>query len=285
MFVAPGALALGNDILRSFDDLADERTIPAGARVGIGVVLAVIVTFGALVALYGAGLLIAGVGDLVRRRRVVEGRVLRLRERGDDNKRFWHVAVDDGTTDRVRAWRVRAPGSVHQGATVRARVSPWLRHVADLTLVRADDHAIAAVPTAAPVTVAPAVAVPPLPDATAVTAALGTPVAIDAGATRHPLAIDGASRTFVTPDGGRVITAWIQPGEIDAHRHMPPALATAVSGLGDETYRSPVGGGIVTRVDGNVLMVVATLPALDDQARDRAISAVAHATLTAAAAR
>jgi hypothetical protein len=284
-FVAPGALALGNDILRSFDDLADERTIPAGARVGIGVVLAVIVTFGALVALYGAGLLVTGVADLVRRHRDVEGRVLRLRERGDDNKRFWHIAVDDGTTDRVRAWRVRAPGSVHQGATVRAHVSPWLRHVADLTLVRADDHATAAVPTAAPVTVAPAIAVPPLPDATAVAAALGVPVAIDTSATRHPLAIDGASRTFVTPDGGRVITAWIQPGEIDAHRHLPPALATAVSGLGDETYRSSAGGGIVTRVGGNVLMVVATLPALDDHARDRAISAVAHATLTAAAAR
>jgi hypothetical protein len=279
-FVAPGAVALGNDILRSLDDVADERTIPAGARVGIGIALAIIVTVGALIALYGIALLLVGFVDFVRGQRVIEGRVLRLRERGSDNKRFWHIAVDDGTTDRVRAWRVRVPGAAHQGATVRARVSPWLQHVAGLELVRADDHATTAAPATAPVSVAVTAQPPPLPDAATVATALGAPAAIDTSAARHPLAIDGASRTFVTPDGGRVITAWIQPGELAAHRQMPPSLATAVTGLGDESYRSPVGGGIVTRVDAHVLMVVATLPSLDDEARDRAITAVARAALT-----
>ena len=277
--IAPGAISVADAILRSFDDLAENRSVPGGVRVGIGVALAVVVTIGALLAAYGAGLLIAGVGDLVRRRRPIEGRVLRVRERGDD-KRFWHVAVDDGTTDRVRAWRLKRPPPVHQGATVRARVSPWLRHVSDLVVVRGDDLATAMVVTApAAVSAGLAGAPPPLPDAAAVSAALGWPVSAAADAVPHPLAIEGASRTFLTPDGGRLITAWIRPSEFEAHRHMPVSLATPVSGIGEESYRSPMGGGLVARSGGNVLMVVATLPSLDDTTRDRVITTTAQLSL------
>ncbi|HUP71782.1 MAG TPA: hypothetical protein VM282_01925 [Acidimicrobiales bacterium] len=161
--------------------------------------------------------------------------MLRIRERGDDNKRFWHIAVDDGTADRVRAWRVKSA--------------------------------------------------PPLPDATAVSAALGWPVTAAPEASPHPLAVHGASRTFITPDGGRLITAWIRPSELEAHRHMPTSLATPASGIGEESYRSPMGGGLVSRAGGNVLMVVATLPSLDDAQRDRVIATVARLTFAGATAR
>ena len=284
--IAPGAIAAADAILRSIEDLADDRTVPAGARAGIGVALAIIVTMGALLAAYGLGLLVAGVGDLVRGRRNVEGRVLRIRERGDDKKRFWHIAVDDGTADRVRAWRVKSAPHAHQGATVRARVSPWLRHVSDLAVIRTDDLTSVAVPTAPAVAAsAGAGSAPPLPDASAVSAALGWPVGAAPDAVPHPLAINGASRTFVTPDGGRLIAAWIRPSELEAHRHMPASLATPLSGIGDESYRSPMGGGLVARAGGNVLMVVATLPSLDDPQRDRVIATVAQMTLANATVR
>ena len=284
-FIAPGAISAADAILRSFDDVASDRTVPDGVRAGISVALAAVVTIGALLAAYGAGLLIGGVADLVQRRRPIEGRVLRVRERGDDNKRFWHVAVDDGTTDRVRAWRLKSPPVASQGAFVRARVTPWLRHVDDLVVVHADDLATAAVVTAPAVVSAGAAGAPPLPDASAVSAALGWPVSAATDAVAHPLALDGASRTFVTPDGGRLITAWIRPSEFEAHRHMPASLATPISGIGEESYRSPMGGGLVARAGGDVLMVVATLPSLDDATRDRVITTTAQLSLANAATR
>jgi hypothetical protein len=278
--IAPGAISAADAILRNIDDVAKDQTVPEGVRAGIGVALAIIVTMGAVLAAYGFALLVAGVGDLLRGHRNIEGRVLRIRERGDDKKRFWHVAVDDGTADRVRAWRMKSAPHAHQGATVRARVSPWLRHVSDLAVVRTDDLTSVAVPTApAAATSAGAPSAPPLPDASAVAAALGWPVSAAPDAVPHPLAIDGASRTFVTPDGGRLIAAWIRPSELEAHRHMPDSLATPLSGIGEESYRSPMGGGLVARAGGSVLMGVATLPSLDDAQRDRVIATVAQMTL------
>ena len=279
--IAPGAVSVAHALLRQIDDLAKTHTVPVGVRVGVGVVLAAIVTIGALVALYGAGMLVAGVGDLLRRRRVVEGRVLRLRERGDDKHRFWHLAVDDGTRDRIRAWRV-AHAPVHQGATVTARVSPWLCHVADLSMVRedrsADAVAVAVSPTAS---VAPAAAPPPLPDALAVSAAVGWPVSAAPTGLAHPLAIAGASRMFVTGDGGRIITAWISPAALEGVRRTPGVLAATVPGA-DAAYRPAIGGGLLAQVDGHVLMVGATLPTLTDEQRDNAVLAIARVVLAGA---
>jgi hypothetical protein len=284
--IAPGAVALADAILRSIDDITTDHTVPAGVRAGVGIALAAVVSIGALIAAFGAGLLVGGVGDLVRRRRTIEGRVLRIRERGDDEHHFWHVAVDDGTADRVRAWRMKSAPPAHQGATVRARVSPWLRHVTDLAVIRSDDLTSVAAPTAPAAAVsAGAASAPPRPDAGAVWAGVGWPVSAATDAVPHPLAVDGASRTFVTPDGGRLIAAWIRPTELEAHRHMPASLATPVSGVGEESYRSPMGGGLVARAGGNVLMVVGTLPSLDDTQRDRVIVTVAQMTIADATTR
>jgi hypothetical protein len=279
--IAPAAISLADAILRSLDDLATDHTVPVGVRAAVGIALAVVLTIGALLAAFGAGMLIAGVGDLVRHRRNVEGRVLRIRERGDEKHRFWHVAVDDGTSDRVRAWRMKS-APAHQGATVRARVSPWLRHVSDFSMVLADDGRTAAVPASgATIAVVGSAAstTPPLLDAPAVGAALGWPVNPAPAAIAHPLAIDGASRTFLTNDGGRIITAWIQPAQFEEFRRMPSSVATPIAGVGEEAFHSAAGGGLVARVDGHVLMVSATLPSLDDAQRDRVVVAVAQSTL------
>ncbi|MEO5841714.1 MAG: hypothetical protein ABIQ73_28140 [Acidimicrobiales bacterium] len=278
--IAPAAISLANAILRSIDDLATDHTVPVGVRAAVGVVLALIVTIGALLAAFGVGMLVAGVGDLVRRRRDIEGRVLRIRERGDDEHRFWHVAVDDGTSDRIRAWRMKS-APAYQGATIRARVSPWLRHVDDFSMILADDGRTAVTPASGATTGAAAVSAtaPPLLDAAAVGAALGWPVDPAPTAIAHPLAIDGASRTFLTHDGGRIITAWIAPAQLDEFRRMPAAVATPITGVGEEAFHSVAGGGLVARLDGHVLMVSATLPSLDDAQRDRVVVVVAQSTL------
>jgi hypothetical protein len=81
----------------------------------------------------------------------------------------------------------------------------------------------------------------------------------------------------LTQDGGRIIAAWIRPNDFDALRPTLAPLATAITGVG-EAYRSPVGGGLVGRVSGHTMMIVATLPALSAEQRDRAVVAVAQLT-------
>jgi hypothetical protein len=110
-------------------------------------------------------------------------------------------------------------------------------------------------------------------------------VVAEPNAARHPLALGGASATYVAPDGGRLIVAWIRPEMLAGFRHMPRFLAAAVPGIGDEAYRAPAGGGVVARVDEHVLLVTPSLPGLNGDARDQAVDAVAHAATTLGAAR
>jgi hypothetical protein len=275
--VAPATISLSESLLDSLDDLAADGSVPLAVRTTVGVAVAVIIAIGATIGIVGAAMLLGGGTDLARPRRTIEGRVLRLRVRGDEQHRFWHVAVDDGSTDRVRAWRVATSPPVSQGGLARARVSPWLHHVTDLQST-GDTQAAAAptmtvVPSAAPAVTAPP---PPLPDDAAVAAAVGRPMALTAGATVHPLAVDGASATYAGPDGSRLVVAWVRPDLIDGFRHLPRPLSTAIDGIGDEAYRAPMGGGIVARCNGHVLLVTPSLPGLDDADRDRAVEAVAR---------
>jgi hypothetical protein len=128
----PAAAAAGSAARDLLIDSAAGETAPAGVRAGIGLALGFVFAAGTLLAGAGATMVVCGAADLVRGRSTVEGRVLRVRERGGDEHRSWHVAVDDGTADRVRAWRLAKPAGVTQGSEVRASVSPWLRHVRDL---------------------------------------------------------------------------------------------------------------------------------------------------------
>lgn len=107
-----------------------------GELVAYAVGLAVFVAVAAGLALRGAAMAWSGLADLVTGRATVEGRVLRKRNASSDKRVVYYLAVDDGTTDRVRAWRFRRAVSPHPGDTVRAGVTRRLQHVADLELAR-----------------------------------------------------------------------------------------------------------------------------------------------------
>ena len=104
-----------------------------GALAAARVVVTILV---GLVAVWAGWMILAGLADLVSGRTTVEGRVLRVRNRYKDDKLVSrHIAVDDGTADKVRAWKFRKHAVGGRGDTVRGRVSRYLRHVADLEVV------------------------------------------------------------------------------------------------------------------------------------------------------
>lgn len=107
-----------------------------GEMVAYAAGLAIFVTVAAGLALRGLAMAWAGLADLVTGRTAVEGRVLRKRNASRDKQVVYYLAVDDGTTDRLRAWRFRRAVSPHPGDMVRAGVTRRLQHVADLELVR-----------------------------------------------------------------------------------------------------------------------------------------------------
>jgi hypothetical protein len=61
----------------------------------------------------------------------VRGQVLRLRKRGDDKNRRYYVAVDDGVSKEIRAFRVSSEiySPLRQGQLVVATITPRLRYV------------------------------------------------------------------------------------------------------------------------------------------------------------
>lgn len=127
----------------------------------------------AAVAAYNLGRALLGAADLLPRR-TVEGELVRKRELATghrlpkivqlalwagrdehgierDRRRRLHLAIDDGTDERIVAVEVRRAvfDSVAQGARVRARVSPRLGYVASLEVLSpprasaADERAVA----------------------------------------------------------------------------------------------------------------------------------------------
>jgi len=59
----------------------------------------------------------------------VTGTILRLRTFGDDDSRRYYVAVDDGESDTIRAWRVKWAHyeGLEQGDVITARLTRNLR--------------------------------------------------------------------------------------------------------------------------------------------------------------
>lgn len=97
-------------------------------------VLIGIQTVGALIAVrfltWGVPVLVRAIPDLWSSDRV-SGQVLRIRERGSEKRRRRYIAVDDGRSDRIRAWIVlpAIDPILQQGDVVTSRVSRHLRHV------------------------------------------------------------------------------------------------------------------------------------------------------------
>ena len=312
----PASTAAGDALIDAVSDLSTDDTVPVGLKVGITVGLAVVGAVAALLALRGASMAVGGGVDLASRRRRVEGRALRVRRRGTDEQPRWYVAVDDGSSACIRAWRT-SPGGALQGATVAADVTPWLAHVRNLQLLaqapsqpslptddsgEGDDEETAAAaagkqasPLSAllgtvqaspnrasnrtyplPPTSGPP---PPLPDEAVVSAAAGRRLRLDGAAGAHPLSREGRSATYTAADGAMVQVAWVDHTLLQAHRSMPRLLRRELPGVGDEAYRAVMGGGVVARQDGHVLVVMGRFPGSDDAERNRALEEVARAAL------
>jgi hypothetical protein len=257
-----------------------------GALTAAGVAVTVLV---GLVVLVGAWMILAGLADLVTGRTTVEGRVLRERNRYKDDKLVSrHLAVDDGTGDKVRAWKFRRYTVGGRGDEVRGRVTRYLRHVADLEVVGAGAPAApdaAAPAVAAPVvtaavaaSTAPSAPAPPLPDDGAVSAAAGFLLARDPGARPHPAALPGGSALYRGGDA-HVQVAWVPSPMIEVYRRMPGLLRRELAGVGDEAYRARWGGGVIARTGDRVVTVTPHLPGLDDARRDEVAAAIAAAAL------
>jgi len=95
-----------------------------------GSAIAVLIAAVALVVLAtGMWLLLAGAISLFGGRQVT-GDAVRVRSFGDEAQACY-IAVDDGTRDRIRAWKVRPQlyGSVTEYSTVTVTVSPLLAYV------------------------------------------------------------------------------------------------------------------------------------------------------------
>lgn len=110
-------------------------------------------------------------------------------------------------------------------------------------------------------------------------AAAGRLLELDHGASRHPLAAGGRSATFTAADGALVQVAWVDPALLQAHRSMPRLLRRERQGVGDEAYRAVIGGGVVARRGGDVLMVMGRIPGSSDRERNQAFEAIARAAL------
>ena len=296
----PVASAAADALRDLVTDFSADETVPAGFGVGLGIFLGVVVAAAAILAARGAWMAFAGLADLVSGPQTVEGRVLRVRRRGDDEHVRWYVAVDDGTSPRIRAWRT-PPTGIAQGSTVRAEVTKWLGQVRNIEVVAAaparpslpegdaddeDGSPLAALlgarqsATTAHQPVPSATGPPPpLPDAGTVAAVAGRPLDLDPSAKPHPLARDGRSAAFSGPGGAMVQVAWVDPALLQAHRSMPRFLRRELHDVGDEGYRAVVGGGVVARRGGHVLMVMGHLPGSSDAERNGAFEAIARATL------
>jgi hypothetical protein len=129
--VAPVALEVANEIGgRAHSIVVALLALPLAA-LGLGSVL-----------LFEAAMDFAG-GD------EVTGPILRLRSFGSDDDTRFYVAVDDGRSSRVRAWRIDSTQytGLSQDELVTASVTPWLRHVRSIAPAPAGAAPKAAVPS------------------------------------------------------------------------------------------------------------------------------------------
>jgi hypothetical protein len=155
---APGAA----DWIRDTGTTTAGEPLPEGVSTGIDVGLGVVMAISGAVLLRGAWMVLYGFSDLVTGRQDIEGLVLR--------HRGLHLAVDDGTGNRIRAWKMKEAVSPAQGATAKARISPRLRHVRELEV----NH-------------------PTMSDAARAAAAAAMPASVGAALTLDLSKIEGAS--------------------------------------------------------------------------------------------
>ena len=98
-----------------------DQTLRQGSAIALLIAVVALVVFGT-----GVWLLLAAVVSLFGARQVT-GDAVRLRQRND----AYYLAVDDGTRDHIRAWKVRLPiyDSLSEYSTVTISVTPFLGYV------------------------------------------------------------------------------------------------------------------------------------------------------------
>jgi hypothetical protein len=122
-----GIASEGRDRSLGFDQQTHDW-IGRTALIGVGLAAVVVV--------WAVSVLVRAVPDLWSRR-TVTGEIVRDRRRtqvfaaGNQPRYWYYLAVDDGSSDRLRAWRIRAQlwQQCHQGETVTAEITPGLAYV------------------------------------------------------------------------------------------------------------------------------------------------------------
>ena len=201
-------------------------------------------------------------------RRQVEGQVVRLRsfQRGE-NERDYFAAVDNGRSNRVKAWVVPAATYAHfwEGVTASATVGPQLGYVFRMDLVGQPPAAARPEPVPEPAEAAvvglpadPGVEVDPATVVTATDAgtALGEPVGPAEPLIEQPLPV-GRMRgcRYAAASGERasvsVFTAAGGPVKLLARLHH--RFGEAVPGIGDQTW---LRGDTIAVVRGDMMVSI-----------------------------
>ncbi|HUF98218.1 MAG TPA: hypothetical protein VMM60_08810 [Ilumatobacter sp.] len=131
-YLATEGLSVQTRLAENSIDMTDEARQWIGLGGLVGTVL-----FGAF-AVFGVLQIFLGAADLFRRR-TLEGTLVRRREfgGGDDSEPTRYLAIDDGTSDNVLAYKVRSSiySQAGQGARVSIEYSPWLGYVKRLNVL------------------------------------------------------------------------------------------------------------------------------------------------------
>jgi hypothetical protein len=242
--------------------------VSSGDEVGDWVrLVATVLALAALAVLgWGGWTALRAVVDLGSRREV-EGQVVRLRSfRRGENERDYFAAVDDGRSDRVKAWVVPAATYAHfwEGVTASATVGPQLGYVFRMDLVGQPPAARpepVPEPAEAPVVGLPAdpgVEVDPAMVVTAedAGAALGEPVGPAEPLIEQPLPV-GRMRgcRYAAASGERasvsVFTAAGKPVKLLARLHH--RFGEAVPEIGDQAW---LRGDTIAVVRGDVMVSI-----------------------------
>jgi len=273
------ARAIAPPLVDSLADVLPEAVSDPGPLALFAIVFASVLLLVVGVALFRSAVKFAlGTLDLFARRQV-EGLAVRVRNP--------HVAVDDGTRTRVRAWLVTRPelvGAVSQGSVVRARVSPWLGHV--FSLERAGATAAGPAPSERTATAAAAAtaALPPnVPDLVRLAGTMGVtlnPVSQGAGP-------DGLHWTLSDGRTGMVMVHVHTDGGADeADPLLGPVLGRLldigrepVPGMGDGASWTPWRNTLVASREGRAVAVAVGLPDLPPERRLDLASALGRALL------
>jgi hypothetical protein len=123
-----GAVAVGALVLVKLLPVLWDLPSSGDGRLIVGLVVVVPVALVSAAALWAVA---RAAADLVSPGAEVTGRVLRLRARGSENDERHYVAVDNGRSDHIRAWRVSSTiyAGLQQDQDVKAEVTRGLHYV------------------------------------------------------------------------------------------------------------------------------------------------------------